>query len=161
MVVLEVGDLEESGLGRDPEEKDLGEGPGGEGLEEKHLEEADLVEVGHGHEEGMELSYCVEAAGQSRLWVPGGRDASWVDVALWASSAGAWVAHCAEGGVGRALEGTAACVAAGGLEDAAVASDRAAHPADHRRESGGSQEGHQGADLEVHQPGCPLGPSGC
>lgn len=64
------------------------------------------------------------------------------------------MARCAEGGVGRALEGTAACVVAGGLEDAAAASDRAVHPADHRRESAGCQEGCQGADLKVHLPGC-------
>lgn len=61
------------------------------------------------------------------------------------------MARCEEGDVGRALEETAACVAAGGLEDAAVASDQAVHQADHQRES---REGHQGADLEVHRPGC-------
>lgn len=64
------------------------------------------------------------------------------------------MARCEEGGVGRALEETAACVAAGDLEDAAVASDQDVHRADHRRESGGSQGGHQGADLEVHQLDC-------
>lgn len=84
----------------------------------------------------------------------GSRDASWAGVALWASSVGAWVERCEEGGVGRALEGTAACVAVGGLEDAAVASDLAVHRVDHQRESGGSQEGHQGVDLEVHQLDC-------
>lgn len=67
VVVLELGDLEESGLGEDPEEEDLGADPGGEGLEVKHLEEAGLVEGDHGHEEGTALSYCVEAAAQSRL----------------------------------------------------------------------------------------------
>lgn len=67
MVVLEEEDLEESGLGGDPEEEGLGVEPGGEGLEVKYLEEAGLVEGGHGHEEGTELSYCEEAAAQSRL----------------------------------------------------------------------------------------------
>lgn len=62
--------------------------------------------------------------------------------------------RCEEGGVGRAQEGTAACVVVGGLEDAAVASDLAVHRVDHQRESGGSQEGHQGVDLEVHQLDC-------
>lgn len=71
------------------------------------------------------------------------------------------MAHCEEGGVVRALGENAACVAAGGLGDAAVASDPAVHRADHQRASGGSQEGHQGEDLEVHLPGYPLGPSGC
>lgn len=83
----------------------------------------------------------------------GHHDASSVGVALWASSVGAWVAHCEEGGVVRALEENAACVAAGGQEDAAEASDQAVRRAVHRRESGGFQEGHQGEDLVVHLPG--------
>lgn len=78
----------------------------------------------------------------------GSRDASWAGVAPWASFVEAWGARCEEGGVGRALEGTAACAAAaGGLEDAAVASDQVVHRVDH-------QGGHQGADQEVHLLGC-------
>lgn len=76
VVVLEEGDLEESGLGVDPEEEDLAEDPEeeglaeepeGEGLEEKHFEEAGLAEGGHGHDEGMEPSCCAGAAAQSPL----------------------------------------------------------------------------------------------
>lgn len=162
VVVLEEGDLgedpEEEGPEEEGPEEDSAVGgievdPEGEGLEEHHLEEGGLEEEGHGHEEGTELSCCVEAAAQSLLLVAARHDASSVGVALWASSAGAWVAHCEVGGVARALEGNAACVAAEGLEDAAVASDQAVRPADHRREAAGFQEGHQGEDLEDHLSG--------
>lgn len=75
-------------------------------------------------------------------------------MALWASSQEVWGARCEEGGVGHVLEGSAACVAEVGPEDAAVASDRAVHRADPRRESADSQEEQQGADMEVHWPDC-------
>lgn len=157
VVVLEEGDLGEDPEEEGPEEDSAGGGievdPEGEGLEEHHLEEGGLEEEGHGHEEGTELSCCVEAAAQSLLSVAARHDASSAGVALWASSAGAWVAHCEVGGVARALEGNAACVAVEGLEDAAVASDQAVRPADHRREAAGFQEGHQGEDLEDHLSG--------
>lgn len=159
MVFLGEWGLEESGLGEAPEEEGHDEDLEGEGIEEdsegEGIEEDPEGEglVEEGYEEGMQLSYYAEAAVQSLLLVAGAQDASSEGVAPSASSVGAWVAHGEEGGVGLALEGNAACVVAVGLEDAGVASDQALRRADHWRASG-FQEGHQGEDLVVHQPGC-------
>lgn len=60
------------------------------------------------------------------------------------------MACCGEGDVARGVEGNAACVVVGELEDAGVGLDRAVRQADHQKVVGGFLEDHPGENLEVH-----------
>lgn len=86
-----------------------------------------------------------------------GHGASFEGVVLWVSFAGAWEGYCGEVDVARGVEGNAACVAVGELEDAEVGLDQAEHQADHQKVVGGFLGDPLGESLKVHLEAHPSG----